>query len=369
MKKMIASIKSLCFFMVLPCVFLSVGCGAESDYLLESAEFSQSDAAQSARPPKCAQDELCLLGLTTAIFNYNLAVHGHYMYGSAFCSEESYTHGLHGLQIIDISNPVKPEKMGCVDIHPGHGSESISVGPNGNYAYIGAGGTQGGYVVDVSQKKHPVLVGEFPDDFGGIEYVEVKGHTAFILGHDNFIVADVSDPSQPEMIWSYQVPGGARQLIVAKGYVYLAGQHLYIFDVSNPAAPWLAGQVEHSSLDGIQVAGNYAYGIGSNGLTIFDISQPEVAFPVSSVAEGFHSFGDLAINQTHIYVTVHPTGSVVGGVRVFNISNPLVPSLATSVDIAGGCDGVELFGGNKVAFNCGGFGHDFEGAMIYKTLK
>ena len=359
MKKMIPTIKSLCFFMVLPCVFLSFGCGVESDYQLESAEFAQNDAAQSARPPKCPQGELCLLGSTTDITNGSygaLDVRGNMMVGLAPC----------GLQIVDSTNPAEPKPMGCLDT-PG-GIYGVTIGPAGNYAYVAAG-QDGVFVVDVSHPMNPALIGQFnPPGLIYAEDVEVKGHLIFIAD-DNLHVADVSDPGQPQAISFYQTPGWTAQLSVSNGYAYLAdwgygsGKGLHIVDVNNPAEPLFAAQRDVEFLHDVQAVGDKLYGVGM-GLDVFDIAIPEDPQHLASLNENISDYRKIKVSRTHAYVT-----GMSSGVHVINITNSGTLSLATTVDIAGGCTGVDLFGGNKVAFTCGHWGGDFNGTKIYKTLK
>lgn len=79
--------------------------------------------------------------------NRGLAISGNYVY---------VAEGLAGLQIIDISDPVRPSILGSVDM-PGFAND-ITV--SGDYAYI-ADGSSGIIVLDISDPQLPAMVGSF----------------------------------------------------------------------------------------------------------------------------------------------------------------------------------------------------------------
>ncbi len=108
---------------------------------------------------------------------------------------------------------------------------------------------------------------------------------------------------------------------------YTAGANNFaIVDVSNPAAPFLRGQVAPNtpSITELQVAGNYAYCAGQNdGLIIINVANPNAPTVVTSL--------DLAGAARG--VTVHDTlvgVATASNVTLVGVSNPAAPHILTT---------------------------------------
>ncbi|NIM14504.1 MAG: hypothetical protein GTO45_20995, partial [Candidatus Aminicenantes bacterium] len=99
-----------------------------------------------------------------------------------------------GLDIIDVSDPSIPKKIGNYDT-PGY---AIKLHVSGNYAYVAdrGGGLQ---VIDVSRPQAPVRVGNYSTS-GRVEDVCVIGTIAYVAnGYDGLSILDVSNPAAPFM--------------------------------------------------------------------------------------------------------------------------------------------------------------------------
>ncbi len=93
-----------------------------------------------------------------------------------------------------------------------------------------------------------------------------------------FIIIDVSDPENPQVIGHVDTDGYAYGVYVSEGYAYVAGEEngLVIVDVSDPSNPQIVGHVNVRDTRGVYVSEEYAYvADGSNGLVVMDVSDPE----------------------------------------------------------------------------------------------
>jgi hypothetical protein len=160
------------------------------------------------------------------------------------------------MAILDISNPSAPRRIGYL-VLPGQDENEVNaitvVGP---YAYVAD--DEGLWVVDVSEPTTPFVIGYTSCQCGIITDVSVVGRYAYLTvyesggqgssgyGRGYFKVMDVSDPTQPFEVSSFETSKGggifrgARAVQVIDNTAYVADADLYglrVFDISNPADP------------------------------------------------------------------------------------------------------------------------------------
>jgi hypothetical protein len=272
----------------------------------------------------------------------------------AFCTASD-----HGLDIIDISNPSLPMKVGNFD----EGDFVYRVDVSGNYAYLTTGNEL--VIVDVSDPTLPVRVSRYYAT-GQVSDVQVKDNYAYLAvgsyqGYNSLQIINVSSPSAPFLSGKYDInpifaPTG---LFVRGSYVYLAIDFaLYIFDITDPTAPELVGQVGVSGYTvGVVVSGNYAYvsfyifdGGWANGyLDIIDITNPTSPIKVSTYTS-YYIPGNIFVNGNNAYFAVGD-----GGLHIIDVSTPSKPSLVKNYQTVGTAEGVVKVGENLfVADNGGG---------------
>lgn len=126
-------------------------------------------------------------------------------------------------------------------------------------------------------------------------------------------------------------------------YVYVGSWGFRVFDVSDPSAPVEVG-LDDTSVYGIALKGNYAFtgGYGS-GLTVFDISNPSAPNPVANCPGRGGGFS-LDVDGDYAYLVTQSLGpDDQNGLRVIDISDPLVPfevgfleGLFMDVEVVGG---------------------------------
>lgn len=237
-----------------------------------------------------------------------------------------------------------------------------SVITSGNYLYgiqvlsQGKPGNMGLSVYDISVPTSPALVSSTvisePQAGNIISQLRISGHYLYTIDDSgggngnpgNIKVFDVSNPSNPVAL----VPTGGgleasfpAALDVAGRYVYAGGLNSFnVVDMSDPLYPLtVASQLQNSSpyFTGIDVRGDYAYGLDLNSNT-FDIinirnpATPTLSGTVALTAVNYSEEPQIAFSGNYAYTTTS------GSLSVINISST-TPSIAATVTIPGGLSG------------------------------
>jgi hypothetical protein len=210
-------------------------------------------------------------------------------------------------------------------------NEGIAV--TGDYAYLAAG-EAGLQIIDVSTPANPHRIG-FKDTPGTARDVAVVNHHAFLAdGSNGLLVIDVSAPTSPVTVGFHPIPGEARRLDVATDLVYLAASSgLHIIDITDVANPIALGSYQTNAND-VEVVGQYAYLAETvtndcdemgGVLRVLDISDPTEPVSLgSSVEPGCHPYNwhFLGITIGGSYAYVGTRNRIDGGVYVFDVSAP-----------------------------------------------
>jgi hypothetical protein len=183
-----------------------------------------------------------------------------------------------GLQIIDVEDPANPSLAGAYPV------SAYGVAVAGDLAYV-AGGTSL-VIVDITNPTSPTLAGSF---VGGVEsnYVDVAvaGDIAYVadigvgLGMRGFLILEVSNPSNVELLNWYAPASGAYGVAVAGDLALVAtGSGLELIDVTAPYYLDRRGTYETpGEALSVAVAGDLAFAAdGSSGLCILQVFQREV---------------------------------------------------------------------------------------------
>ncbi len=187
------------------------------------------------------EDLLAILDVANPRTPHLLALHGTVGYsyeGAAMQGDYIYAcrHD-HGLEIVDITNPLAPvtaaEVAGLVN--------SWDVEISGQYAFV-ADGAGGLAVVNIADPHLPVLVAGVPTSGSAVD-IEVSGDVAVVCtGSAGIDVFDVSNPAAPILVGSANTSGLAITAAIAGTLVYVADwDDVEVFDISNPALPTPVG--------------------------------------------------------------------------------------------------------------------------------
>jgi hypothetical protein len=203
------------------------------------------------------------------------------------------------LEIFDLSTATDPIRVANFDTAGSIDSFDVV----GGYAYL-ADGVMDLQVVDVSDPANPRRVGVYNSDIahnscgfepgGRANFVQVLGNLAFSAGNNGLHVLDVSDPAHPASIGdNFCFP--IESLHVSGHYAYAAIYHslansffFYVLDTSDPANLVVVGLKENLGLRRIQVAGNLLY-FATNPLRVYELSDRPM---INSIA---HTGGALTL--------------------------------------------------------------------------
>jgi hypothetical protein len=225
-----------------------------------------------------------------------------------------------GLRILNISRPSSPVPVGHVML-PDR-IEGIFL--SGSKAYV-ANGTSGLRIVDVINPAAPTIVGTFSDPHW-VACVYASGNYAYVGAGSNLRILDVSIPTSPSLRGSYNVSDQINGVFVSGGLAYVVSNYagLHILNVSNPRAPsYLGNYNTPGTAKSVWVSGSRAYIADEGALRIVSVSTPTSPTTLGSCSGG----QDVCVSGNLAYVAAD-----IYGLRIYNVSNPAVPSLVSVFD-------------------------------------
>ncbi|MEO0137954.1 MAG: T9SS type A sorting domain-containing protein [candidate division WOR-3 bacterium] len=228
----------------------------------------------------------------TNIHNPNLV--GEYIF-SGFAEDvvindqKVYMAAGNSLLIFDVVNPSHPQLIGewlSTDNY------LVTVFVKDTFAYLGCFPEGSLKIINVANASSPYLVAEFPDTAAPFSYSIiwdccVVDTLAFLVGdwvypngnNYKFIIANVSNPTQPEFISGLNFSQPASGVVTENNHAYVNHQFygVKIINVHNPLNPFI--------INNIQDAYNYGYASAikngilvtperHEGFTIYDVSNP-----------------------------------------------------------------------------------------------
>ncbi len=244
-----------------------------------------------------------------------------------------------GLQIIDISDPTAPTRLGNFD-QPGCGS-AYGLTVRGNLAYV-AYGSGGLMIFDLSNPAEPERIGEFGMGQGLYEDLVLDGNYLFIASDANemtgLIVLDVSDPTQAKLVANV-LPNIELRSIRKNGKTLLMSSkdHIYLLDASNPRQIKPLGNLAASGKwvwnQGASFFGNSALvSEGNSGLGIVDIAQ--ASRPRFKAELDFQETSSIA--DTVVRNGVAILADSYNGLRFVDLHNPAKPEIIGRFDTGTG---------------------------------
>ena len=247
-----------------------------------------------------------------------------------------YTNGLVVVDISDTKNPI------TVGNHPSrigeYGSVAMAMGVavSGNYAYV-ANWYDDVYVIDISDRTNPMLVTTYKTGQITMD-VTISGDYAFISRFDEGVdIVNISDPTNPRFISNFNY-GWASNVAILQNYAYVADTfRVTIVDISDLANPLFVGssEMERDAAD-IEVSGKYAYvADAENGLVILNISNPTIP----TIVGHFDTSAAWGIALFENYVLI---SDGLDGIIAIDVSDPINPILAGSYDTPGYASSINI---------------------------
>lgn len=194
----------------------------------------------------------------------------------------------------------------------------------------------------------------------------VEGDYAYVGTYTYMVVIDISNPDRPSQVAYAQLSAPARQVVTAWGRVYVltdADQYeLYpssgdesvaIFDVRNPTAPKLIGQISQGAYYSLDVQGFTLYLSSEEGFSILDVSDPRYPVTQGFIPIRFSLYGSaVSVSGSQALLASYST------LWVINIADPLHPTIIGELEddsgLVRGSSIALAFKGNLVAM-AGGF--------------
>jgi len=255
------------------------------------------------------------------------------------------------LQIIDVSDPLKPLSKGNV-LTPG-GAQSVSV--SGKYAYV-ADYNHGLQVIDLENRFIPVLKDipkhsiSFINGNSGTKsqtrHVVLFGNYAYVTNYDlerfygrwfaqSFVqIVDINNPLKPIVKDLISTVNGPQNVKVSGGYAYVADgkSGLKIINVKNPLNPVLEGFFDLSShcLRNIHIKEKYAYISKKNKLIVVDMHSSSKPF-IETEVDVLGSSLELYHSDKFIYILYQKDEKY--GLQIIDISVPSKPITKGKIDI------------------------------------
>ncbi|MBN1622129.1 MAG: fibronectin type III domain-containing protein [Endomicrobiales bacterium] len=267
---------------------------------------------------------------------YNVYVSSNYAY---------VADGTGGLQIIDISDPTSPSRVGYYT--EGTTIKVYDVCVQGDYAYI----VDSNYklkVIDVSDPAAPAALGYY--SMTNAYAVYVSGIYAYVLTENYCYVLNISDPSSVLYHTQYAHNTGSSNIY---GYgIDVLGDYIYqALDSNGFKVHKLSGDSlsQANNIDGtfydVFVYGDQAYTVGTAGLQIYDVTDPSSPSTLSMTPKPAATYSNITdarkvfVKEGYAYVAADSHG-----MKVINCTNTSSLTEAASYDTAGTAYGVFVVG-------------------------
>ena len=191
----------------------------------------------------------------------------------------------------------------------------------------------------------PALLGQWPELLRGAEAqsVVVANGVAYVAGGtEGLFILNVSDATQPRVIGQLNTAGFSKDVVVVGTLAYIADSEngLVIADVTNPASPVAVGRLNTDGLaEGVSISGNLAcVADGMSGLVIADVSNPAAPVRRGGLA-GQGRAGGISVSGSRAYVA-----EGTAGLQVYDVSNPVLPVRLGGLDTPGFAYSVQIVG-------------------------
>lgn len=246
-----------------------------------------------------------------------------------------------GLDILDISNPVKPIRTGSIFSLDGY---ALDFSVSDNYAYLKYSTyvtNRGEWycllrVVDISNPRAPRLLGRHKYLNANFK-VAGSGKFAYVANSGPEILAfDVSDPTTLRRVRRFKIPGKALDIAISGNYVYIAAGYggLQVLDITQPPQLNPEGSNTAISPERVIISGTYAYLSSKEGIHTLDISSPR-----HPTLKGTHfmpldeKIVDFTISGNYAYIIAAHCHGDCGGkkgnfdylLKVIDLSGPYSP--------------------------------------------
>ncbi len=231
-----------------------------------------------------------------------------------------------GLHVVDARDPAHPLEIALLESE----NEMHDVAVLGDYAFVtsSAVGVNELQIISIENPSNPVVVGTFAVPCWRISII---GTYAFVTGGTALSIIDLSIPTAPVIVSSYDPPGDywgsfLQDIEVVEDYAYIAcnDSGVHIVDLSDIANPALVSvyRTDHRATS-VSVSGDRMYVVDSppgnwGGIDVVNISDPTSPALISEFVPSDIDFTDIQAQGDYL---VAATKSL-HGMRIYNVSDP-----------------------------------------------
>jgi len=234
------------------------------------------------------------------------------------------------LTILDNSDPTQPHRINQTPIMlPAHNGLMIYL----HYLYVLDNGF---WIYDLSDPTNPVSISRYNPDvnetvdftvFDNYAYlVQIKQDASTYRNSGRIQIMDFSDPSHPQALGYYNASEAVltpKVIGIVNGYAIVIDEKYGILTVriTDPYHP-VGGMSSARRNHGMVLKGYYGYLATSDGLEIYDFSDPTARIYRRVIFdEGIACWTPTIVKEDNICVSIG-----YGGKRTLDISNPLAPT-------------------------------------------
>jgi hypothetical protein len=249
--------------------------------------------------------------------------------------------GTNGLEKLSVADPTAPKPISEYQV--GDAQELVVVD---NIAYIITGNNTKRQLV-IAQLGGEGLSTTFPGEGEGLGAVQslynitVVNELAHLTGHNYWGILNVTDPMNPQLLWTWEPPSHSGMSCNAfvdgnLAYIGCGWAGFFIFDITDPQTPQQLGSYETPNwVVNITVQEQVAYlTLGESGLLALDVSDPSKPMLIDRInLAGFASH--LSISGDFAYITytkIENNVLVESGVIAVNVSDPEAMSVVATYD-------------------------------------
>ncbi len=235
--------------------------------------------------------------------------------GIVFLNKISY-----GLILIDARNPLQLEVIYNLDLNESVKDVAIQddlvclVDPDSLY------------MIDISELDEPEMLGSIELNCRSISILDNR---LYICRYDGIAVMDITDPSTPETISTFEMENGCDRMIILDGYGYVEsyGVGFGVVNLHNGnSISWVGGYHEKGKLVCFDTHDDYIYCVDDNlGLVVMrvnDVNNIELVSSNAAYTEGIM----MTIADNYLYLVTstecYPSDYYV---YTFDLSNPASP--------------------------------------------
>jgi Tfp pilus assembly protein PilV len=251
-----------------------------------------------------------------------------------------------------------PDPTSIGTANPAGNGDGTAIYVSGTTVYLGkpaqAGGDPELFIYDVTTPSTPSLLGTF-ETSADIDDIVVSGSYAYLASSDNsreLDIINISNPAAPVRTGSLNLTGteDANTVAISGSTIYLgrataATNEFNVIDVSTPATPTLTGSLNSAdAINDLVVSGSYVYAATSDDaaeLMVIDVTTPSTPSLTGSLNLTGTANG-LTIDLTDSLVAIGRATSTDNEINVIDVYAPASPTLSGSADAASSVNGIRF---------------------------